>query len=330
MLSREWALRGALAVGGVLASLVILEVGLRVAAVFVGPRSVDSPLGLWRHTILCLGDSHTYGVHYTAEEAYPGQLQIELDRRAPGCYRVLNLGLPGTNSSEIRILLPAWLERHGAQTAIVCVGVNNRWNTSGTGLETERDAVHDWLYGVRSYRLARLLLVRLQAGEALPRHFTGRPAFERTTAKGRFGPGEEYRDAETGRLLMRHEGNLRTPPFDATQALSILWYDLAAIHSVCRGRGVRLVLLTYAAFPQPGQYPLRFRQNERVSEELLRFGRAHDLTVVDLRQRFSRLLANGVAWETYFMGRRHAHLNPRGYGEMAVALADLLEPAGDS
>ena len=86
------------------------------------------------------------------------------------------------------------------------------------------------------------------------------------------------------------------------------------------------MLLTYAAFPQPGQRPARFQQNERVSMELLRFGSTHGVTVVDLLQRFSRLLSDGVAWETYFMGRRHAHPNARGYAEIALAVADAIEP----
>jgi lysophospholipase L1-like esterase len=323
---REWVLRIALAFGGLLGALVVLEGGLRVAALFVGPRSVDGGGGFWNHTILCLGDSHTYGVHYTAEQAYPGQLQIELDKRAPGCYRVLNLGVPGMNSSEIRASLPDWLRRYAALTVIVCVGINNRWNTSETDSEATSSRMEACLHSLRVYRLARLLLLRLEPEDALARHFTGRPSLERTTVRTRHGPGEEYRDRETGRLLAQHRGNLARAPFTAAQAMGILRRDLETIHRVTRRRGVRLILLTYAAFPLSDGRSVRFRNNQHVSDELQRFGSANGVTVVDLRPRFLRLLSGGVPWTRYFMGEKHAHPNPQGYTQIAEAVADVLEP----
>lgn len=42
-------------------------------------------------SILCVGDSHTYGAEVSADEAYPGRLQVELDAVAPGHHRVVNL-----------------------------------------------------------------------------------------------------------------------------------------------------------------------------------------------------------------------------------------------
>jgi lysophospholipase L1-like esterase len=86
--------------------LVLIEAGLRIAALTVGPRALrlEGPGG--RRTILCLGDSHTYGVFYDEAEAYPGQLQRILDARAPGRYRVLNLGRPGMGTPRIYASMP--------------------------------------------------------------------------------------------------------------------------------------------------------------------------------------------------------------------------------
>ncbi len=51
-------------------------------------------------TILCVGDSHTYGLPFPAEESYPAQLEARLSERHPtSVFQVVNLGIPGMNSS---------------------------------------------------------------------------------------------------------------------------------------------------------------------------------------------------------------------------------------
>ena len=87
-----WAVRIAL---GVLALAAGAELVLQVAARFVGDRAETSGGG--RATIVCVGDSHTYGAAVAPEEASPSRLQVELYAAAPGTYRVINLGIPGHN-----------------------------------------------------------------------------------------------------------------------------------------------------------------------------------------------------------------------------------------
>jgi hypothetical protein len=104
--ARRWGSRAGAVVFGLVLGIGLLEGGRRVAALSVGPRALAPVAEGGQRTILCLGDSHTYGVLYTAEQSYPGHLQALLDLRAPSRYRVLNLGLPGMNSAEIAARLP--------------------------------------------------------------------------------------------------------------------------------------------------------------------------------------------------------------------------------
>src|SRR4030067_3743929 len=132
----------------VLVTTVLLEMSLRVAALFVGLRPVTPYTGETKHVILSLGDPNTYGIYYSESESYPGQLQMILDKRAPGRYNVLNLGLPGMSSSQIAVRLPGWINQYHPQSVVVSVGINNYWNRSESGTY--------WLYGLRLYRLIKL------------------------------------------------------------------------------------------------------------------------------------------------------------------------------
>src|SRR5262249_45576460 len=108
-------------------ALVVAEAGLQIAARFAHGRATT-----WRadarHRILCIGDSHTYGVLLPVEQSYPGPLQRMLDEREPGAYSVVNLGLPGLNTTQVRERLHAALAADHPETVIVWCGVNDAWN----------------------------------------------------------------------------------------------------------------------------------------------------------------------------------------------------------
>lgn len=136
----------------------LAEIILQGAALFVHDRQAG-----WRpeaaHRILCLGDSHTYGAMVPAEESYPGHLQRLLDERAPGAYAVVNLGIPGFNTTQVRARLRAALGRYRPEMVIVWCGVNNAWNRGasigGAGWWSQLDAT---LGILRTYRLLRVWL----------------------------------------------------------------------------------------------------------------------------------------------------------------------------
>ena len=318
-----WVERLVLVALGLVLGAGLLEGGLRIAALFFGPRVVG-PASRDRLAILCVGDSHTYGVHFPPDQVYPGQLQQLLDVRAPGRYQVVNLGLPGMNSSEIRVRLPGWLDRYRPYAVVACAGINNFWNRS----ETE-SASPGWLRGLRLYRFYTLAAMHLRTVPPLPA-VTDRPEFVRTL-RDEGETGEEYRDARSGELLIAHRGNIRhmrqhaLPDVDAR---ALLRRDLEAMRQMTAERGVKLVLLTYSAFPLPGRPEPRVgTANEHMNEEMRAFSHQHALPLVDVHDRFAALLPPGVPRIQLFDAEGDDHPNPRGYTEIARLVADAFEPA---
>ena len=122
--------------------LLVAEAGLQIAAYFM-QRSVRA--GMPAHwltgnlRVLCLGDSHTYGIWVQRSEAYPQQLESLWNQRtASPKLEVINVGVPGTSSSSLLRELPHLLETFDPDLLIVMVGGNDFW-TIPTPLEDGGD-----------------------------------------------------------------------------------------------------------------------------------------------------------------------------------------------
>ncbi|TAJ18113.1 MAG: hypothetical protein EPO68_08370, partial [Planctomycetota bacterium] len=115
---------------GALVALVLLELGLRIAADSIAPqrRAGDDAAAAGERRILCFGDSNTYGIHLEAHESYPAQLQQLLDCAPSNPWRVVNLGFPGMNSAEVRADFARDLDRFRPEIAIVWIGINDTWS----------------------------------------------------------------------------------------------------------------------------------------------------------------------------------------------------------
>jgi lysophospholipase L1-like esterase len=142
----------ACAAAAIVAALVVVELSLQVVALFARGRE-----GAWRpgavDRVLCVGDSHTYGAGVRPEEAYPAQLETFLDVVAPGAYAVINRGVPGFNTAQVRRRLPEWIAELRPTVVVVLVGANNVWNL------TDADDLVDWHDRLRAWAL-RLRTVR--------------------------------------------------------------------------------------------------------------------------------------------------------------------------
>jgi lysophospholipase L1-like esterase len=320
-LVRRWGERVGLLLFGLLLAVLLLEAGMRLASRFVGERVDDSDEAN-RLTLLTLGDSHTYGVSITAQDAYPGQLAADLDLRAPGRYRVVNLGLPGMNSAEILARLPGWYARYRPHSAIVCVGVNNIWNDSETEPEQNAAGVRRWLSNLRVVRLARILRVNLQSRPTVSGG-SERPELKRVQIDGAT-PLTEHYDAATGELLVRHRGKTRTRTVTLAEATARLAEDLEKMSQISQKWNVELVLLTYAAFPLPSREDLH-EPPALMSDEMRDSGRRLGLPVIDVHDRFASLLADGGPRSRYFLTEKDGHPNAHGYAEIAALVAEHFE-----
>ncbi len=307
---------------GLSLAIVSLELVLRLGSLFFGPRleqrSVEAP----EHTILCLGDSHTYGVFYTPAEAYPGQLQSQLDRRAPNHYRVVNLGVPGMNSSQIRSGLPGWFDEYGPDTIIVGSGLNNVWNTSSTGQSEDSGFLVRAFRGLRVYRFYRLLVAAAGDARSEALSFTERPELRRVQGEG----GTDHYDVHTGEIVARNSGD-PTSRLTPAHASDMLWTDLEAMRRLTKERGARMILLTYSAFPLPGR-PLRFTTHQLLNDTMRRFSSQHQIELVDVRERVLSLVPIGVPRTEFFASEKDGHPNPRGYSEIAGLVAGVVTESG--
>jgi hypothetical protein len=95
----------ALGMGATFVGLLLAELILQLAGVVVS-RTYDRGAGSSGDadaiTILCVGDSHTFGLPLPEEEAYPAQLEVALEEAYPERhFRVVNLGIPCLNSTFV-------------------------------------------------------------------------------------------------------------------------------------------------------------------------------------------------------------------------------------
>jgi lysophospholipase L1-like esterase len=317
---QAWLTRLLLVLLGLLLAMLLLEIGLRVTTLFFGGRTAGT-VGPGYHTILTLGDSHTYGVGCSAEDSYPGQLQAELERRKSGKYRVINLGLPGMNSSQIKSRLVEWTQQYHPEIIVLCVGVNNSWNVSVGEDEEKESWIRRALWSSRLFRLVSILALRLECQES-PDSSANRPEIARQ--RGREPGTQMYRDENTGELLIEHR---RTTSSGVTRSRAVtrLRKDLKWIYKFTATGSVRLILLTYAAFPSPGDEH-RFTLQTAVSNTIVKFANHHSITIIDPRDRFRRLLRAGDPRSRYYLNEHDGHPNARGYREIAALVAAVIEP----
>lgn len=156
--------------GRALLVLAAVEASVRAVGVVYDlarrPRDAgDSPAA-----VLCVGDSFTYGIGAPAGESYPAHLG-RLLAAAPvaGRDRVVNAGVPGSNSSETADGIGELIERHRPAVVAVMTGHNDA-NTANShyhlftrldSWEAFRRRSHHVLSFSRAYKLARAVLAVL-------------------------------------------------------------------------------------------------------------------------------------------------------------------------
>ncbi len=121
---------GAGTVGVAVALFVLLEVLFRVGGLWV--RGMPSAASDGSTVVLCIGDSHTRG--RKDPDNYPFQLERLLNERTGRPYRVVNLGIPGQNTAQVRNRFERYLAYYRPAVVLHFGGVNNGWNAVETTL----------------------------------------------------------------------------------------------------------------------------------------------------------------------------------------------------
>ena len=214
--------------------------------------------------VLCVGDSHTYGLPLPRAESYPAQLEVALAERHPDrVFEVVNHGIPGMNSGFAANRLERQMLQIAPRLVVVWVGINNYWNV----VEANTDA--DGSPGLQLRRaLLRSRLFRLASIAWYTR--TGHQY-----APDQHGGWYEGERVPTGP---------RKPGADVGPPAPGLAEDLARMAKIARALETPIVFVTY---PMRKQRPVN-QIIERVAFE-------HDVPVVDGADALERAVAAGHA-----------------------------------
>jgi lysophospholipase L1-like esterase len=295
----------------VLVYLLVAEAGLQIAAFFM-QRSVREGMPVAWLTgnvrVLCLGDSNTYGIWVERSQAYPQQLEREWNERTDSPkLEVLNLGVPGTNSSRLVSALPELLEAFAPDILIVMVGANDFW-TLPVALEDAPEKQPQASFWKRHSLLYRLyyLLQRRRVANA--------PEFLRDPDATLDGAGQHRiragnRDFEMG--FAKAEPGLEGDSDGLKR-------NLLRLVELAREAGSSLYLMTYPS--QRAFYP-------RANYEIESVARQTGTPLIDLSTVFAPLCPQDRCPEILLPD---GHPNASGYRTIAEAILGRLAQRGHS
>lgn len=108
---------------GIIAGVLLLESGLDIYGFIAKRVSIPQTENFQGIRLAVFGDSFTYGVGVKNEDSYPAQLQKMLDiKSGKGKYEVINLGMPGENSSRLAKNLPRYIRDFSPDIAVILIG----------------------------------------------------------------------------------------------------------------------------------------------------------------------------------------------------------------
>lgn len=262
-----------LIVCGTIAGLLLLEGVLQIGAYIASATRPRIPR-TWLsggQRVLCLGDSNTYGLmlENPNEQAYPRQFQDLWNARDGATpIEVLNLGVPGMNSSKLRRIIPELLRTLRPHVVMIMVGANDFWiSPVPPDEEAERSTsvIDSIWHHSRVFRLAYMLRRALQRA---PLELS-LPGIGNTSGPATLRYGGDEVDLTPPSPRWSKGGRWRED----------LMENLVAITRLVTNADARVILLTYPA--SLGIYP----QANQVTRAAAKQTRT---TLVDLGYKFLR------------------------------------------
>ncbi len=295
------------AASAVLVTIALVEAALRalfrgdVAQVLASRQRNVAPDA---SSILCVGDSYTFGLYYRVEEAYPARLEQLLcagdpaDGDGRARWFVENGGMPAQNLAQVAARLPEQLARLRPKAVVVLGGFNDRWNFAEPGDP-----------GIASRLFSSLVVVKL-----------ARLVF----ASG----GGEVRQESHVRIQENSAEQIRISGADGPTSVEIkkngerLDDDTQVARVTARLEQIVAQVRAAGALPLLCSYPSQERTFEPPSRAAEAVAARLHVPFVDLRRAFALQLEQHRYDELLIPGDRHP--TDRGYWRMAVLVAQAL------
>ena len=153
---------------GIIICILAIECALRIVGAIYAHRSVtdQGTRNPSQYTILCVGDSVTFGLGAPRTQSYPAQLERLLNaKESKRTYTVINRGRPGQNTAQLLETLEGDIREVEPDIVTVLTGGSNLWNYWGYQAYRQRGKylswMHDQLYRIRLYKLVKLLCLNI-------------------------------------------------------------------------------------------------------------------------------------------------------------------------
>lgn len=300
---RWWRIaeRLGLVVLGLAFALVVLEAALQIGAAYVLRTAYDRP-SEWTgkaRRILCLGDSNTYGVLTGRQHTYPEVLERLWNGQAGRAeVDVINVGVPGMNSSKLRNNFRSLLASFRPATALVLVGANDLWTVRAPAEdETELTLEQRLWQRSRVFRLLHMIGRAMRGIDSEPEPEVIVKVEKDAASRARVRRGEWELDLTwTGDSAPRQGGWERA-----------LRANLNVMREAAEENGTELLLLTYAWD----------RDAYGLANEVIRAAQSDDLPVIDLARAFAAVCRSASCGELF---RPDGHPTKLGYQIVAVTV----------
>ena len=257
-------------------------------------KSVDGPENNCETLVfLCIGDSMTYGLGAPPENSYPMRLNRHFKKFYPQApFKIYNLGIPGTNTSEGMRVFKFYLQskKHiHADFALIMYGVNNRWNLHQAtiwGWDETMKSQHALSYWTSHLQISKLVSI-ISSNQREMMHKLSK------------APGNRYR-----KMLDEHGWSMFFDSFKDELLAKWIKYDLKEMAKELQAKDIRPILLTY-----------HYERFDHLNDLIRQAAREDDIPLFELERDYK------FYNQRRMFDKDHFHLNDKGYNFLARQVA---------
>jgi tetratricopeptide (TPR) repeat protein len=152
---------------GLITAILLIELSLRIFGIVYSKGNYTGKMQPDSYTILCLGDSWTFGLGAPKNRNYPSQLSDLLNSIMHNKkITVINKGMPAQNTTQLIDELQDDIESIKPDLIILLTGEANNWNFFGYQKYLKSkiffSALYNQLYHIKTFKLVKLLRIDIR------------------------------------------------------------------------------------------------------------------------------------------------------------------------